>query len=713
MNYNLLNITPDSYQKKIINSKIGSKLIWGSAASGKSLTLVWRAKKLIESNLQPTIICFSTHHRFTLKKLLSEFRLSEKTKVWTFKEWLIYELSTNIGSNITSYIKVINREETLLWLKKHQNKWSGNDDPEKDLEIIWHEKLYSPEGQPSDYKDLVLNYQEYLRFHHLVDEVDLYLLFIKKLKSNYSKNQTYFLFDEAQEATVLELQIMAQLLNLVQMEVFADFDQGVMAWRTPFSPLSLKEFKKLLKVKKYFYLKNNYFNSKQIINTGLKVLRKNKNRYAKRVKAISNKPGEMHFYLFETKEEEGAYLGSQIQKWLSDPLRPDDNVGVLVRTHQQAIEIAKFLDGILAAPYFCHTLLRSPSAQLIFASVRLVSGFASDADFDTLMNSWAEPKSKTAYFEIKKHLEPYQVYFANLLKNDFLCQVNGHLTNQYVLIQKLYSPTSTIDVYLFEKWSENEKKESGIVIIEVLDQGAMQVDFELAGETLWQGLKNGELFGYFIGFYGSTFYLIPGLIILKKNQLLNDTNEVHSIDNEIQEITTVLSQNKDLFHLVFDAIQSLRRIWSEQNPVDLLPLHLFCEFFEQKDALIDLEKINEIFHKTYLKHLTPKMNLERFALEFKNSSVFSLQNKGRLTLCTIHEGRKMKFQKIWVPRLHQFEFPHALSCSGEDLEEERRLFYVAFMRAEDTLILSSVKKENSISQFVRESGLIQGLNKIV
>ena len=85
---------PDGDQKKILNSKPISKLIWGSASSGKTQTLCWRAKKLLDLDITPIVICFSTHHRFVLKNSLNELEISEKVKVWTFKEWLLLELSS-------------------------------------------------------------------------------------------------------------------------------------------------------------------------------------------------------------------------------------------------------------------------------------------------------------------------------------------------------------------------------------------------------------------------------------------------------------------------------------------------------------------------------------------------------------------------------------------------------------------------------------------
>jgi DNA helicase-2/ATP-dependent DNA helicase PcrA len=62
----------------------------------------------------------------------------------------------------------------------------------------------------------------------------------------------------------------------------------------------------------------------------------------------------------------------------------------------------------------------------------------------------------------------------------------------------------------------------------------------------------------------------------------------------------------------------------------------------------------------------------------------------KLTLMTVHAAKGLEFPVVWVAGLEERLFP--LSRSGdltdEDLEEERRLAYVAFTRAEQRLFLS-------------------------
>jgi len=62
----------------------------------------------------------------------------------------------------------------------------------------------------------------------------------------------------------------------------------------------------------------------------------------------------------------------------------------------------------------------------------------------------------------------------------------------------------------------------------------------------------------------------------------------------------------------------------------------------------------------------------------------------RVSLMTIHAAKGLEFPAVFVVGLEENLFPSQLSLnSREELEEERRLFYVAITRAEKYLTLSS------------------------
>jgi DNA helicase-2/ATP-dependent DNA helicase PcrA len=71
-----------------------------------------------------------------------------------------------------------------------------------------------------------------------------------------------------------------------------------------------------------------------------------------------------------------------------------------------------------------------------------------------------------------------------------------------------------------------------------------------------------------------------------------------------------------------------------------------------------------------------------------------LENKGKgVKIMTVHAAKGLEFDIVFLPRLEEGIFPHHSALENpEELEEERRLFYVAVTRAKEKLYLSFVRK---------------------
>jgi len=78
-------------------------------------------------------------------------------------------------------------------------------------------------------------------------------------------------------------------------------------------------------------------------------------------------------------------------------------------------------------------------------------------------------------------------------------------------------------------------------------------------------------------------------------------------------------------------------------------------------------------------------------------------NQERLSLMTLHNGKGLEFNSIFVVGLEQDLLPHANSRDSNDaLEEERRLFYVGMTRAKEKLFLSHVQTRYMWGQHRRQ-----------
>ena len=99
--------------------------------------------------------------------------------------------------------------------------------------------------------------------------------------------------------------------------------------------------------------------------------------------------------------------------------------------------------------------------------------------------------------------------------------------------------------------------------------------------------------------------------------------------------------------------------------------------------------------------------LEEMSLQMKEQG----KKKGTfgtgVALLTMHGAKGLEFHSVFLPTLIEGSVPHEKGL--EQIEEERRLFYVAMTRAKERLILSAVRekydKEMHPSRFLKEMGL--------
>lgn len=72
-------------------------------------------------------------------------------------------------------------------------------------------------------------------------------------------------------------------------------------------------------------------------------------------------------------------------------------------------------------------------------------------------------------------------------------------------------------------------------------------------------------------------------------------------------------------------------------------------------------------------------------------------------LLTYHASKGLEFQHVYLPFLNEYIVPHKKALTEEEIEEERRMFYVAMTRAKESLTLSFAEnKGNKPSLFVEE-----------
>lgn len=89
------------------------------------------------------------------------------------------------------------------------------------------------------------------------------------------------------------------------------------------------------------------------------------------------------------------------------------------------------------------------------------------------------------------------------------------------------------------------------------------------------------------------------------------------------------------------------------------------------------------------------------------------EEKDRVTLLTIHAAKGLEFDEVYITGLEEGIFPSIRSFAAADLEEERRLFYVAITRARSrcNISLARARMRNGITDYMMPSSFLKELDK--
>lgn len=99
-------------------------------------------------------------------------------------------------------------------------------------------------------------------------------------------------------------------------------------------------------------------------------------------------------------------------------------------------------------------------------------------------------------------------------------------------------------------------------------------------------------------------------------------------------------------------------------------------------------------------------HMEEYKETLKQQSQNSRSRDG-VAVMTMHSAKGLEYRVVFIPDANEGVTPHHKALLDDDMEEERRLFYVAMTRAKDRLHLYWVKerygKKQEVSRFVKES----------
>ena len=136
--------------------------------------------------------------------------------------------------------------------------------------------------------------------------------------------------------------------------------------------------------------------------------------------------------------------------------------------------------------------------------------------------------------------------------------------------------------------------------------------------------------------------------------------------------------------------------WQNMSPKDavqqLLERSGYINMWHQSkdvDAEERIEHIRELITSVVAKYDSLPEFLEHAALMMTDDNDNESEEKNVVSIMTIHAAKGLEFKTVFLPAWEEGIFPNDKTTKDGDLEEERRLAYVAITRARENLIITN------------------------
>ncbi len=184
-----------------------------------------------------------------------------------------------------------------------------------------------------------------------------------------------------------------------------------------------------------------------------------------------------------------------------------------------------------------------------------------------------------------------------------------------------------------------------------------------------------------------------GTIVSKKA-----ASSLKEFAEHIQTLRTEIENSLYNFLELFDELIGLKRY--------------YAAMLDGQERVQNIDEFNGYFREAIINN--PDLSLDIFLNDISLQSEQDQLDENSITIMSIHASKGLEFEHLYVIGLEEEFFP--LLGDGCNMEEERRLGYVAITRAKSDLTLCYVdsrfykgqRKRIDKSRFLSEAGLIQG-----
>ena len=680
-------------QKKAVEQIDGPCLVIAGAGSGKTKVLTYKVAYLIEKGVKPwniLAITFTNKAANEMKERVEKLVGVATNEIWlgTFhsvcvrilrkfidrlgydNSFIIFDTSDQ-KTLVKNCLKELNIDSKLFTEKSVLNEISNakNDmmDPDE------YNDNYS-----GDYRKKIIGkvyslYQKKLKENNAVDFDDIINLTIKILQNNkdiidyYCDKFKYILVDEYQDTNKSQFVLVSLLASRNgNITAVGDSDQSIYSFRGA-DITNILNFERDFPGTKIVKLEQNYRCTGNILKAANAVIKHNGNKYEKKL-WTENDEGELPtVYCGNDEYQEASYVVRKINELERTEKMKNSDFAILYRMNSQS----RAIEGVLrreGVPYKIIGDLKFYERKEIkdtIAYLRLIANQADNLALERIINEPKRGVGKTSLDKIEQ------------ISNETGMPMYEVVKNAQNYVPKIYSNTRPF-IDLVEKYkklaqiqSTKEQEEAGDVItIKNTEKSDLSKNVDIFdNEKILSNSENAETM---------------------------ETNEKITIPDLI---TSVLKESGYI-----DSLKTENTVEAESRIQNIGEFLTVAEEFEKESAD---KSLNEFLNNISLSSDTD--NLE--------------ETDDVVTLMTLHSAKGLEYPVVFLVGMEEGIFPGYQSMGDDnELEEERRLFYVGITRAKKYLFLTCANMRkifgstsyNPPSRFLKEipKDLLDGYDEV-
>ncbi len=666
-------------QREAVECIEGPVMIIAGAGSGKTRVLTYRIAHLMKQGVDPFNILALTFTNKAAKEMKARISKivgeTESKNLWMgtfhsiFARILRYE-GEKLGypSNFTIYdtddtkslIRAILKEQGLDDKIYKPSIILNRISTAKNNLISAHAYLNNAQIMEEDRQaakpKMGIMYQLYasrcfkagaMDFDDLLFNTNVLLRDYPKTLYKYQHKFKYILVDEYQDTNFSQYVIVKQLAAAFRnICVVGDDAQSIYSFRGA-NIQNILNFEKDYPELNTYKLEQNYRSTKNIVGAANSVIKNNKEQLKKNSFTANDEGEIIKVVRAESDNQEGSFVASSIFETKMNEQALNKHFAILYRTNAQsrAMEEALRKQNIAYRIYGGLSFYQRKEIKDLLAYYRLTINNNDEEALKRIINYPARGIGDTTIDKIIVAANDHNISLWTVIENinDFNIGLNaGAKTKVDEFATRIKSFSAMLHYQNAYDLGEQIAKHSGILRDLYADKSPEGVSRHENIQELLNGLKEFSESEIDVKDFG-------------ENEIPDSKSQ---IDKDIQE----------------------KKIKNEDLKIEPL-----FENEEQNNSTIE-----QFSNTTITKEPTLDVFMQDIALLTDADKVTdSEEDRNKVTLMTIHAAKGLEFPYVYIVGLEENLFPSQMALTDRaDLEEERRLFYVALTRAEKRVTLS-------------------------